>query len=123
MLAQRIDDHRRSVDRWKRKQARTEEDQTEEGPLLPEHMCEYEAERHEWRAEVLKFIRDRVESAEVYRLAEADLRVGELLPEKPGSLKEEKFEERASVGFQLRRLAKAVGEVMPRTFDDRLAAS
>jgi hypothetical protein len=86
LLAQRIADHRRCADRWKREQTRTEEDQTEERPLLPEHMCENEAERHEWRAKVLEFIRDRIESTEVYRVGEADLHFGELLPEKPGSL-------------------------------------
>jgi hypothetical protein len=114
LLAQRIDDHRRSAKRWKDEQARTEDDQTEDRPLLPEHMCENEAERHEWRAEILEFLRDRIESAEVYRLGEADLQFGELLPEKPGWLEQEEFEERTSVGFHLGRLAKAVGEVMPR---------
>ena len=33
------------------------EEQTEDEPLLPEHICENEAERHEWRAAVLEFIR------------------------------------------------------------------
>jgi hypothetical protein len=83
---------------------------------LPEHMCEHEAERHEWRADVLEFIRDRIESAEVYRLGEADLHFGELLPQKPGSVEQEEFEERTSVGFHLGRLAKAVGDVVPRAF-------
>jgi hypothetical protein len=49
---------------------------TEDEPLLPEHICENEAERYEWRAAVLEFIRDRIESAEIYRLGEADLRFG-----------------------------------------------
>jgi hypothetical protein len=77
-------------------------------------MCENEAQRHEWRAAVLGFIRDRIECAEVYRLGEADLLFGELLPEKPGWLEQEEYEERTSVGFHLGRLAKTVGEVMPR---------
>jgi len=97
----------------KREQTRTEEDQTEER-LLPERMCENEAERHECRAKVLELIRDRIESAENYRLGEADLHFGELPPERPGSLEQEEFEERTNVGFHLGRLAKAVGEVMPR---------
>jgi hypothetical protein len=113
LLAQRIDDHRASAERWKHEQARTEDDQTEDRPLLPEHMCENEAERHEWRAEVLEFLRDRIESAEVYRLGEADLEFGELLPEKPGWLEQEEFEERTSIGFHPGRLAKAVGGVLP----------
>ena len=93
LLAQRIDDHRRSAERWKHEQARTEVDRTEDRPFLPEHMCENEAERHEWRAEFLEFLRDRIESAEVYRLGKADLQFGELLPEKPGWLEQEEFEE------------------------------
>jgi hypothetical protein len=98
--------------RWKREQARTPEEQTEDEPLLPEHICENEAERHQWRAAVLDFIRDRVEPAELYRLGEPDLDFGELLPEKPGWLEE--YEERTSVGFHLERLAKKVSEALPR---------
>ena len=59
-------------------------------------------------------IRDRIESAEIYRLAEADLHFGELLPEKPGWLEQEEYEERTSVGFHLERLSKKVGAVLPR---------
>ena len=114
LLDQRIEDHRRSAERWKREQARTPEDQTDDEPLLPEHMCENEAERHEWRAVVLAFIRDRIEPAEVYRLGKADLAFGELLPAKPGWLEQEEYEERTSVGFQLERLAKNVGDTFPR---------
>ena len=114
LLEQRLEDHRQRADWWKREQARTPEEQTEDEPLLPEHICENEAERHEWRAAVLEFIRDRIESAEVYRLGEADLRFGELLPEKPGWLEQEEYEERTSVGFHLERLSKRVGEVLPR---------
>jgi hypothetical protein len=114
LLDQRIDDHCRSAERWKREQARTPEDQTDDAPLLPEHLCENEAERHEWRAAVLEFIRDRIEPAEVYRLGEADLVFGELLPAKPGWLEQEEYEERTSVGFHLERLAKNVGETFPR---------
>ena len=84
LLEQRLEDHRQRADWWKREQARTPKEQTEDTPLLAEHICENEAERHEWRAAALEFIRDRIESAEVYRLGEADLRFGELLPEKPG---------------------------------------
>jgi hypothetical protein len=114
LLEQRLEDHRQRADWWKREQARTPKEQTEDEPLLPEHICENEAERHEWRAAVLEFIRDRIESAEVYRLGEADLRFGELLPEKPGWLEQEEYEERTSVGFHLERLSKRVGEVLPR---------
>ena len=114
LLEQRIEEHRQRAEWWKREQARMPEEPTEDQPVLPEHICENEAERHEWRAAVLGFIRDRIESAEIYRLGEADLQFGELLPEKPGWLEQEEYEERTSVGFQLERLSKKVGEVLPR---------
>ena len=55
LLDQRIEDHLRRAERWKREQARTAYQQTEDEPLLPDHICENEAERHEWRADVLGF--------------------------------------------------------------------
>ena len=89
LLEQRMEEHRQRAEWWKREQARMPEELTEDQPVLPEHICENEAERHEWRVAVLEFIRDRIEAAEVYRLGEADLRFGELLPEKPGWLEQE----------------------------------
>lgn len=65
-----MEDHRQRADWWKREQARTPEEQTEDQPVLPEHICENEAERHEWRAAVLGFIRDRIESAEISSIAQ-----------------------------------------------------
>jgi hypothetical protein len=38
-------------------------------------------------------------------LGEADLQFSELLPEKPGWLEQEEYEERTSVGFHLERLS------------------
>ena len=114
LLEQRVVDHHRRADWWKREQARAPEEQTEEQPLLPEQICETESERHEWRAAVLGFIRDHIDSAEVYRLSEADLEFGELLPETPGSIEQEEYEERTRVGFQLERLSKNVGQILPR---------
>jgi hypothetical protein len=116
LLKQRLDDHRRRADWWKAEEARTPEEQTEDSPLLPDHMCANEAERHEWRADVLGFIRDHIEPAEVYRLGEADLAFGELLPEKPEWMEQEEYEERNRVGFQVERLTKRIGELMPGTF-------
>jgi hypothetical protein len=113
LLAQRMEDHERDAARWKREQARTPEEQTVEEPLLPDHMCANEAERHEWRVDVLGFIRDHIDSSEVYRLGEADLEFGELLPEKPRWLEQQEYEERTSVGFNLERLTKRVGEIVP----------
>ena len=84
LLNRRIDSHRRSADHWQREQERTPDQQTEDEPLLPDHMCANEAERHEWRAEVIEFIRDHIDATETYRVGEADLAFGELLPDKPG---------------------------------------
>jgi hypothetical protein len=97
LLEQRMDEHQRRADRWRREEARTPEQQTEDEPLLPSEMCANEAERHTWRAEVLGFIHDHVDSAEEYRLSEADLAFAELLPEKPASVEQEEYEERTSV--------------------------
>jgi hypothetical protein len=108
MLQERADHHRASASRWSHEAARTPDEQTEEEPLLPEHMCENEAERHEWRAEMLEFIREHLEPLEVYRLSESDLAFGELLPQAPGSVEQDEYEERTRVGFELGRLAKRV---------------
>ena len=114
LFEHRIEHHERCVKHWKREQARTPEEQTEDEPLLPEQICGHEAAHHEWRADVLRFIRDHVEDAEVFRLAESDLLFGELLPEKPWAIEQEEYEERMSIGFNLERLTKTVGEVFPR---------
>ena len=111
LLERRIESHKRSADHWKRELARTPEEQTEDEPLLPDHICENEAERHEWRVEVLGFIRDHIDINEIYRLDEDDLAFGELLPTKPGWLDQEEYEERTRIGFQLERLTKVAGEM------------
>ena len=85
LLAQRMEQHERSAERWRRELERRPEEQTDEQPVLPEHMCACEAERHEWRVDVLGFIRDHIDASEVYRLGEEDLAFGELLPEEPAS--------------------------------------
>jgi hypothetical protein len=73
LLEQRMHEHKRRADWWRQQQARTAEEQTEEEPLLPDHICANEAERHDWRADVLGFIRDHINAAAAYRLGEADL--------------------------------------------------
>jgi hypothetical protein len=126
LLEERIDDHGACEERWAHEKARTPEDQTEEAPLLPEHMCTNEAERHAWRADVLEFIRDHLEPGETYRLSAADLEFGELLPGKPGWLEQDEYEERTRVGFMLERLTKAVDRLAVMTIrwqddtDDRV---
>jgi hypothetical protein len=109
LLDDGIESHRASAARWKREAARTPEEQTEDEPLLPDEMCENEAERHEWRAEVLEFLRDHLDATEVYRLGEADLHFGELLPSTPEGVEQADYEERNRVGFALERLAKHGG--------------
>ena len=104
LLEERIRSHERRAERWKRGQARTPEEQTEDEPLLPDEMCACEAERHEWRAAVLGFIRDHTDSTQSYLLGEADLSFGELLPQKPGCVEQAEYQEPASVGLHLERL-------------------
>jgi hypothetical protein len=111
MLDEGIERQQPSADRWKHEQQRNPEDETDEDPCLPEHMCENECERHEWRAEVLEFIRDHIDPSEVYRLGSADLEFGELLPPKPGWVEQQEYEERTSIGFNLERLTKEMGHL------------
>ena len=99
LLDRRIDSHRRSADHWKREQERTPDQQPEDEPLLPDHICANEAERYEWRAEVIEFIRDHIDVSETYRLGEEDS-FGELLPDKPGWLEQDEYEERTSQGLR-----------------------
>src|SRR5262245_25881836 len=94
LLEQRIADHQRGADRWTHERSRTTEENPEETPLLPDHICTNEAEHHVWRVDVLQFIRDHVEAAETYRLSASDLEFGEFLPQKPGWLEQDEFEER-----------------------------
>src|SRR5690242_1279546 len=96
LLNERIDEHRRCAAHWKRELARAPDQQTEDHQLLPDHICENEAERHEWRIEVLEFIRDRIEPAEVYRLGEVDLGFAELLPAKPGWMEQAEWEDQTT---------------------------
>jgi hypothetical protein len=78
--------------------------------LLPEQICENEAERHEWRADVLVFIREHIEGGEIYRLGEADVAFAEVLPAKPGSVEQDEWEERWAVAFNLERLVKTLDQ-------------
>jgi hypothetical protein len=102
LLAQRMEEHERSAARWKREQARTPDVQTDQEPLLPGRMCENEAERHEWRVDVLGFIRDHIDASEIYRLGPADLEFAGLLPEEPAWIEQDEYEERTSAGLNLK---------------------
>lgn len=116
ILDERIARHQSHVERSKREIARTPEDETEETPLLPDHMCENEAERHEWRIETLCFIRDHLNADATYMLGEADLEFAELLPEKPRWVKQEEYEERTGIAFNLERLTKRLAECVPALY-------
>ena len=64
VLEERIAYHDTCAERWRREKLRTKEDETEDAPLLPNHMCEHEEEEHTWRSDVLAFIRDHIEGHE-----------------------------------------------------------
>jgi hypothetical protein len=123
MLEDRVEEHRRRAEDWKREQARTPEEQTEESPLLPDQMCENEAERHEWRADVLDFIRGHLEGGEIYRLGEADLAFAELLAAKPWSVEQDEWEERRGVGFNLERLARTLERSQWQPVTERMSST
>lgn len=116
LLDARIRHHEAAEERWTRDRSRGEEDATDEDPLIPEHICEYEADRHGWRRRVLAFIRDHIQAGETYLLDSAALEFGELLPEMPGLVAQEDYEERSATRFQLERIARTLdGLVSPRT--------
>lgn len=91
LLERRAHRHDEKATWWSRQSHRKKEDETDDAPLLPGPMCEYEAERCAWRARVLLFIRDHVDAAESYRLGADDLEFGELLPETPGGVEQEEY--------------------------------
>ena len=107
-LDERIRHHEERADNWAREQTRTAGEATDEAALLPEHICANESERHAWRADVLRFVRDHLAAAETYRLGLADLEAGELLPARPGWLEQDDYEERTGLAFNVERLAKSV---------------
>ena len=116
LFEERIAYHDKCAQRWRSEQSRTTESETEDAPLLPEHMCAHEEEKHMWRAEVLGLIRDHIEAEETYRVGAADVEFGELLPPKPGSVEQAEYEERTPYGFHLEQLTKRVGALASHCF-------
>jgi hypothetical protein len=106
LLDTRRQAHEAKAEHWRHELTRGPEDQTEDHPVLPDQICENEALEEEWRAEVLGFIRDHIDSEEVYLLGKGDLEFGDLLPEKPGWMKQAEYEERTALAFGLERIAK-----------------
>lgn len=82
--------------------------ETDDPSLLPEHICENEADQQEWRAEVLTFLRDHLDPSEVYRLGESDVDFGELLPRQPGWMEEDECDEGTRLGFGVGRYARRI---------------
>jgi hypothetical protein len=127
-LDERVKDHEREAEWYKRRATSRsredhqddDDDEDEDQVVLPEHMCDFERELHEWRAEVLAYLRDHLDASEVYRLGEADLEFGELLPEKPGCVEQEEFERETGPQLAIERLAK---EVRKLTFGGYAVAS
>ena len=111
VLDQRIASHLRGAERWRRELSRTKDDETEDAPLVPDHICEHEEQKHLWRVDVLTFIRDHVDAQETYRVGAGDVEFGELSPPRPGSVEQEEFEERMALPFRLEQLTKRVGEL------------
>ena len=108
LIELRAAEHRTLATHWNREAVRTPEEHVEDHPVMPEHMCEHEAARHEWRAGVLAFLRDHLDPSEVYRLGEFDLEFAELLPAPPASVEQDEYDERtrmrADLGPFARRL-------------------
>jgi len=110
LLDERIAQHERSAAHWKRELARAADEQWDDKALQPDEMCANEAIRHEWRIDVLAFIREHVEPDRTYRVGERDLILAELLPEKPWFVEQEEYETRTGVGLSLERLTKPAAE-------------
>lgn len=107
LLHERAETHRAAVARIKLEQS-SDREQTIDCPLLPEHIVEEMIDRHEWRSEVLDFIRAHVESAETYRLGSDDLEFAELLPEASGGIDEDEYDSQSRLAFQVGRIATAL---------------
>ena len=111
VLQERIADHGRCAEKWRCELGRTKEDETEDAPLFPDHICEHAEQKHLWRVDVLAFIREHIEARETYRVGAGDLEFAELLPPRPGTVEQEDFEERTALPFRLEQLTKRVGEL------------
>src|SRR5262245_7605868 len=97
LLDDRIAEHERSAADWRRALVRAADDPTGEETERSEGICASEALRHEWRIDVLTFIRDHVEPLKTYRIGGRDLALAELLPVKPWCVEREELEARRGV--------------------------
>lgn len=83
LIADRVAEHHLQAAHWTEQAAGSQDDEKPGRLLLPEHICENEAARSEWRAERLIFLREHLDPAEVYLLGEMDLEFADLLAEEP----------------------------------------
>jgi hypothetical protein len=107
LLHERAETHRAAVARIKLEQ-RADREPTIDCPLLPEHIVEELIDRHEWRSEILDFIRTHIDTAETYRLGSDDLEFADLLPEAPDSFEEDEYDSQSRLAFQVGRIATAL---------------
>ena len=114
LLERRAASHRQRAANWLRELEPTPKDQKEDALPFPEQVCENEAERHEWRADMLEFLREHLEPMEVYRLGESDLEFGESLPEEPDWIQQEEYEERHRIGSELERFGRSLADRLER---------
>ena len=102
LLEARAAERRAAAAHWQSQRERKAETATEDAPLLPDHMCENEADRQEWHAEVLTFLHDHLDPSEIYRLDVSDLEYAELLPRKPEWLEQARIRRVNPGGLQSR---------------------
>jgi hypothetical protein len=78
-IERRIAWHQARVDHYQAELKRTTDEETEECPLLPEHILENGRDEHLDRIDELTLIRDHIITIERYQLGEADLRFADLI--------------------------------------------
>ena len=108
LLDERIGERRAAAERWDHERRRTMTAEIDDLSLLPEHICKNEADRQLWRAEVLSFLRDRLDPSEIYRIGESDAEFGELLPRQPGWMEEDECDEGTRLSFSTGRYARRI---------------
>src|SRR5262245_53935022 len=97
LLDERIVEHERTAAHGQRELGRTADEPSDDAAERPDGMCANEALRHEWRVDVLTFIRDHVDPLKTYWIGERDLAFAELLPVRPWFVEREEYEARTGV--------------------------
>jgi len=116
LLDERAAEYRASAARWHREAKRTSEDQTEDAPLLPQHICKNQVAQDEWRAERLEFLSERVNVSEVYALSLGDLEYVELMPAEPEMLGpydfDDDIDDESDLGPYVKRIGMSADSVL-----------